>query len=168
MVPQRHCPENGSEERRLVATRDPQGRTVTQKWCNCGVLEKIIDTNGNATSWSLDAQNRVTQETRANAGTIAQVYETTTSRLKRRTNLKGELADYTYFKDNNVNTVSYPNPGKPTSNVRASALILSKMRIPFLINIHRKGLQALKCAYSSTHARLNCRLVPIRCPGKSP
>jgi RHS repeat-associated protein len=103
--------------RRLVATRDPQGRTVTQKWCNCGVLEQVIDANGNATSWSLDAQNRLIQETRANSGTITQEYETTTSRLKRRTNLKGEHVDFTYFKDNNINAISYPNPGKPTSNV---------------------------------------------------
>jgi YD repeat-containing protein len=104
-------------ERRLVATRDPQGRTVTQKWCSCGVLEQIIDANGNATSWSLDAQNRLIQETRPNSTSVTQEYETTTSRLKRRTNFKGEHVDYTYFKDDDINAISYPNPSKPTSNV---------------------------------------------------
>jgi RHS repeat-associated protein len=102
---------------RLVSTQDPQGQIVTNQWCNCGSLKKIVDSNGNGTSFDLDAKGRVIKETRADSTFTAFVYENTTSRLKRKTNRKGEHADFTYFKDNNVNTVSYPNAGEPTSSV---------------------------------------------------
>ena len=104
-------------ERRLVSTVDPQGQTVTNHWCNCGSLKKIVDGNGNATSWELDAQGRVVNEIRADSTSTAIVYEDNTSRVKRATNRKGEHADYTYFKDNNINTISYPNADNPTSSV---------------------------------------------------
>jgi RHS repeat-associated protein len=104
-------------EGRLVSTVDPQGQVVTNQWCNCGSLKKIVDGNGNTTSWELDAQGRVIKEVRADSTFTAFVYENATSRLKRRTNRKGEHTDYTYFKDNNINTISYPNPGQPTSTV---------------------------------------------------
>jgi hypothetical protein len=81
------------------------------------VLEKLIDANGNATSWDLDVAGRVVQENRANASYTAFIFENTTSRLKRRTNAKGEHTDYTYFKDNNINAISYPNAGNATSTV---------------------------------------------------
>jgi len=32
--------------RRVIATTDPLGRTVTRQWCGCGSLEALIDANG--------------------------------------------------------------------------------------------------------------------------
>lgn len=103
--------------RRLVLTRDPLGQTVNQQWCNCGALEKLIDANGNATRWERDAQNRITKEIRADNSETAFVYEGTTSRLKRRTDAKGQNRDLTYFKDDNIQQIGYPNPQQPTPNV---------------------------------------------------
>jgi YD repeat-containing protein len=103
--------------RRLTLTRDPAGRTITQQWCNCGSLEKLIDANGNATTWELDAQNRTTKEIRADSSFTEYVYENTTSRLKRRTDAKGQHRDTTYFVDDNIQQISYPNPQNPTPNV---------------------------------------------------
>jgi RHS repeat-associated protein len=44
-------------------------------------------------------------------------YENTTSRLKRITDAKGQHKDYTYFLDNNLQGLSFPNPERPTPNV---------------------------------------------------
>lgn len=40
--------------RRVTATKDPLGRTVTQQWCKCGSLEALVDANGNRTEWERD------------------------------------------------------------------------------------------------------------------
>jgi len=69
--------------RRVVSTRDPAGRTVTQQWCSCGSLDKLVDAKGNATTWERDLQGRMTREVRANSSAREFTYETTTSRLER-------------------------------------------------------------------------------------
>jgi YD repeat-containing protein len=69
--------------RRVVAVRDPLGRTITQQWCGCGSLDKLIDAKGQSTTWERDVRGRVTSEIRADGTTDTDyVYETTTSRLK--------------------------------------------------------------------------------------
>jgi YD repeat-containing protein len=55
--------------RRLVATRDPAGRTVTQEWCTCGTLDALVDAYGNRTTWERDVQGRVTREIHADGVT---------------------------------------------------------------------------------------------------
>ena len=95
--------------RRAVASRDPLGRTRTQQWCNCGSLDKVIDANGNATTWDRDLQGRVTRETRADGVAWEYTYENATSRLKQRKDPRNQLANYTYFLDNNRQQVSYTN-----------------------------------------------------------
>jgi YD repeat-containing protein len=103
--------------RRLALTRDPLGNMITQQWCNCGVLDKLIDANGNTTSWTRDIAGRVTTETRADSSTTQYAFENTTSRLKQRTDRKSQQTNYTYFADNNVNTISYTNVSPATSSV---------------------------------------------------
>src|SRR5262249_44102596 len=95
--------------RRLVLTRDALSRVVMQDWCPCGSLSKLTDANGNTTTWQLDAQNRVISETRADSTQTLFTYENTTSRLKRRTDAKGQYRDTTYFKDDTTHQISYPN-----------------------------------------------------------
>ena len=56
---------------RLLTTRDPAGRVVTQEWCACGSLNRLIDANGHATSWDRDVQGRVT----ASGNATTAVYE---------------------------------------------------------------------------------------------
>ena len=81
-------------ERRVNATIDPLGRAVTQQWCGCGSLEAVVDANGNRTEWERDIQGRVTSEIRANGSEWLYEYGTTTSRLKRATDAKGQHEDY--------------------------------------------------------------------------
>jgi len=104
-------------QRRLLLMRDPLGRTVTQQWCSCGVLDKLIDANGNATRWERDAAGRTIKEIRADNSQTLFAYENTTSRLKRRTDPKGQYRDVTYFNDNNVQQISYPNASPATPSV---------------------------------------------------
>jgi RHS repeat-associated protein len=104
--------------RRLVATRDPAGRTITQQWCKCGSLDKLVDANGNATSWDRDVQARVTRELRAD-GTTATLYtyESTTSRVKNVTDPKGQVTNYTYLVDNALQQINFTNAEHPTPSV---------------------------------------------------
>ena len=62
-------------------------------------LTKLIDPNGNATTWDYDLQGRVTQETRADGSSESYTYETTTSRLKQKTDRKGVTTTFEYFLD---------------------------------------------------------------------
>jgi RHS repeat-associated protein len=101
--------------RHRVGTKDAAGGTTqyyhgTAGCASCGCsdkLVKLIDANGNATSWDYDLQGRVTQETRADGSSESYVYETTTSRLKQKADRKGVTTDFEYFLDNRLSRKSY-------------------------------------------------------------
>jgi RHS repeat-associated protein len=105
--------------RRPVATRDAAGRT-TQKneWVSCpsgcggagAKLSKLVDANGNATTWEYDVEGRVTSETRANSAEYAYAYENTTSRLKSVQDPNGNVKTYAYNRDNSLAAITY-QPG---------------------------------------------------------
>lgn len=82
---------------RLIVSRDPQNHVVTQEWCECGELAKIVDANGNATRWDRDAAGRIIKEVRANNSETQFVFENATSRIKRKIDPKGQYRDVTYF-----------------------------------------------------------------------
>lgn len=103
--------------RRVVSTQDAAGRTMTQEWCNCGSLDKVIDANNNATGWERDLQGRVKKETRADGAAWLYTYETTTSRLKDVTDAEAQVKTYTYFRDDKLRQVVYTNAAIPTATV---------------------------------------------------
>jgi RHS repeat-associated protein len=104
--------------RRVVAVRDPLGRTITQQWCGCGSLDKLIDAKGQSTMWERDVQGRVTREVRADGTTDTDyVYETTTSRLKTVTDPKGQVTTYTYASDDRVLQMAFTNETISTPDV---------------------------------------------------
>jgi RHS repeat-associated protein len=103
--------------RRVTATVDPLGRTVSQQWCSCGSLDALIDAKGNATKWERDLQGRVTKETRANGSEWIYDYETTTSRLKTVTDPKDQVKTYSYFLDDNLAGGGYTNEEHETPDV---------------------------------------------------
>jgi RHS repeat-associated protein len=103
--------------RRLVSTRDPLGRTVTQDWCVCGTRDALVDGNGNRTRWDRDLQARVTKETRADGSYTQYAYETTTSRLKQLTDAKGQVKTYTYGPDDALQQTVYTNAQVSTPSV---------------------------------------------------
>ena len=102
--------------RRPVATRDAAGQTTQYQYGGSGCtscagggdrLTKLIDANGNATTWDYDLQGRVTQETRADASSESYTYETTTSRLKQKTDRKNVTTTFEYFLDGKLKRKSY-------------------------------------------------------------
>jgi len=103
--------------RRVVAIRDPLGNTTTQSWCSCGSLDKIIDPNGNATTFERDLQGRVTREVRADNTATAYTYENTTSRLKQVTDAKSQVGQLEYFIDDDLKQVTYTNAAVATPSV---------------------------------------------------
>ena len=103
--------------RRIVATRDPMGRTVTQEWCLCGSLDALVDGNGNRTRWTRDLQGRVLVETRADGSVTQYAYENTTPRLQRITDPKSQVETYTYARDNALLQTVYTGGAVPTPTV---------------------------------------------------
>jgi YD repeat-containing protein len=68
-----------------------------------------VDANGNRTSWDRDVQGRVTREIRANGSDTDYVYEAKTSRLQSTTDAKNQTTNYMYFKDDQLQQLSYAN-----------------------------------------------------------
>lgn len=106
--------------RRVTAVRDPEGRTVVQEWCDCGSLDKLIDANGNVTSWERDLQGRVIKETRANGSFKTFDYESTSNRLARINDAKGQTTQYTYALDDKLLFTEHFYSEHPTPDVYLS------------------------------------------------
>ena len=88
--------------RRLVSTRDPANRAVTNEWCTCGSLSRVVDPNGNPTTWERDLQGRVTRETRADGSFKEYAYEGSAPRLKQTIDPKGQVTQYLYDVDDKL------------------------------------------------------------------
>jgi RHS repeat-associated protein len=102
---------------RITSVQDPQGRIVRQNWCDCGSMDKLIDANGNETSWVRDLQGRVTSLVRANGTSSSVTYESTTSRVKKVTDAKLQDVLYEYFLDGSLRRVSFANAANPPAPV---------------------------------------------------
>jgi RHS repeat-associated protein len=114
--------------RRVVATRDAAGDTTQYQYGGSGCtscagggdrLTKLIDPNGNATTWDYDLQGRVTSETRADQAQWLYTYEATTSRLRTVTDPRGNVKTYSYYLDDNPQSTTYSVAAgtAPTANV---------------------------------------------------
>jgi RHS repeat-associated protein len=102
---------------RITSVQDPQGRIVRQNWCDCGSMDKLIDANGNETSWVRDLQGRVTGQVRANGTSSSVTYENTSSRVKKVTDAKLQDVLYEYFLDDSLKRVSFANAANPPAPV---------------------------------------------------
>ncbi len=69
--------------RRLVAVSDPEGQVTQMEYCKCGSPSRLVDGQGDITSWEHDIQGRPTNKAYANGNTPQYRYENTTGRLKR-------------------------------------------------------------------------------------
>ncbi len=95
--------------RQLVAQTDPANRTLRYQWCRCGKLRYLFDAMGRATHWDLDIQGRPKAKIYADGSRYLYEYERATSRLKRRTDAKGQFTDYQWTADDQIARISYPN-----------------------------------------------------------
>jgi RHS repeat-associated protein len=104
--------------RRVIAVRDPLGRTVTQQWCACGDLEKLIDAKGQTTTWERDLRGRVTREIRADGTTdLHYTYDPADGRLRTMTDPEDQVKTYSYALDDRLLQVTYTNENISTPNL---------------------------------------------------
>jgi len=103
--------------RRLIATRDPLGRTISQEWCACGSIDALVDPKGNRTQWQRDLEGRVTEEVRADGITTTTYAYGTSGRLLTVTDPKGQVTSYTYALDNALVSTAYTNSAIETPTV---------------------------------------------------
>jgi RHS repeat-associated protein len=102
--------------RRMVSTRDAEGRTTTYDWCTCGSLDSLIDANGNRTAWERDVQGRVTRELRADNAAWEYTYDLS-GRLSTRKDPRNQVTTYTYTTDGNMAGTTYTSAVVTTPNV---------------------------------------------------
>ncbi len=98
---------NHDAQGRVVSVRDPQGRVVTQEWCKCGSLDKLVDANGNPTTWERDIQGRVTKAIRANGTATTYTYDVATGRLWKVQDPKDQVKVYEYEQDDARKAIRY-------------------------------------------------------------
>jgi RHS repeat-associated protein len=103
--------------RQLVFSADPLGRVTQYAWCRCGGLRMLIDPAGNITTWTHDAAGRLTGKQYADGSLHTYRYETNTSRLKSVTDATGQVTNYAYFGDDQLQQVSYTNATISTPSV---------------------------------------------------
>jgi YD repeat-containing protein len=104
-------------DRQLVQTRDPLGRVTSFDWCKCGELTGLTDPMGRTTTWDYDVQSRPIAKHYVDGSTVTYVYENTTSRLQSKFDEKGQQTISSYYEDNNLKSVSYPNATVNTPTV---------------------------------------------------
>lgn len=103
--------------RRLVATRDPAGRTIQQRW-GPGGLSQLIDAKGQATTWERNVAGRVTRELRADGLTATvYTYQPLSGRLATVTDPKQQVTTYTYALDDAILQAVFTNAQVATPSV---------------------------------------------------
>lgn len=102
---------------RVIQITDPLGRVIHQTWCACGSLQTLLDGRGNLTTWKYDTHGRVTSKVYADGKGDTFVYESTTSRLKSKTDALLQTIFYAYAPDNNLISITYTGAVNPTPNV---------------------------------------------------
>lgn len=106
----------------VVKTTDPASRVIQIGRCLCGAISTLTDANGKITEWVRDIQMRVTAKAIDSALVATTTYETSTSRVKKVTDAKGQVTNFEYFADNTLKRVFYTdeNTGNPLATPEVS------------------------------------------------
>jgi len=100
---------------RLTQVDDPAGHSVHYDYCPCGALEGIVDGEGHKTSFIYDLQTRLTNKVYADGKQMIYEYEKNSdgsgvsSRLRKVTDAKNQVTNYSYNVDNTIAAISYTN-----------------------------------------------------------
>jgi RHS repeat-associated protein len=103
--------------RELMVETDAEGNITQYDYCSCGSLGKVIDPNGNTTRWKYDLQGRVTKKIFPDETEFGYEYDPHNGRLRFVTDPLGQIKEYTYHIDNNIDAVSYANTVHSTPSV---------------------------------------------------
>jgi RHS repeat-associated protein len=115
---------------RLTSVTDPLGRVTRMEWCNCGDLERLIDPKGNVTTWTRDLQGRVISKKLADDSLTQYSYEKNTSRLRQIIDARGQIINYQYTIDDNLQQISFGGvrTRPPRSNDRPRTAPVRRVR----------------------------------------
>jgi len=111
---------NANEQ--MDSIKDPANRTTAYGWCTCGALTTITDPKQQTTTFNRDIQGRVYQKLFQDGTTVDYLFEGqtapntagATSRLQSSTDAKSQRTNYTYFRDDTLQQVTYTNTaGQP-------------------------------------------------------
>ena len=102
---------------RVIQIKDPLNRIINQTWCACGSIKTLQDGKGNTTTWNYDVQGRRVSKVFADGKGDSFLYETSTSRLKSKTDALAQTTSYGYAKDDTLVSITYTNARNPTPNV---------------------------------------------------
>jgi RHS repeat-associated protein len=112
------------ELRRLRASRDPAGRTVSRSWVmggcasGCASRDTLTDGKGQTTTWERDVQGRVMREVRADGVTATlYTYQPAAGRLATVTDPKLQVTTYAYAVDDSVIGITFTNAVVATPGV---------------------------------------------------
>jgi len=103
--------------RQMIKRTDPLNRVTLFQWCSCGDLSSLTDPMGRTTTWQKDVQGRLTSKQYGDGSQVRYFYENTTSRLRQVVDEKQQVSQFTYNRDNTLNSVAYVNATIPTPPV---------------------------------------------------
>jgi RHS repeat-associated protein len=103
--------------RQATSIQDALGRITSYEYCKCGAIAKLTDALGRVTEWKYDLQGRVTRKIFADTTVVDYAYESTTSRLKKITDAKGQSTNYAYNVDNSISAITYTNEDNSTPDL---------------------------------------------------
>jgi len=94
-------------DRELVETTDPLSHTVQMGYNPAGKLDSLTDQNTHTTTWTLDAESRVTGKQYADGTTEGIAYESSDSLVAQITDGLGQTTTYGYNPDDTVSAIGY-------------------------------------------------------------
>lgn len=103
--------------RQMTKRTDPLNRVTLFQWCSCGDLSSLTDPMGRTTTWHKDVQGRLTSKQYGDGSQVRYFYENTTSRLRQVIDEKQQVTQFTYNRDNTLNTTAYANAAIPTPSI---------------------------------------------------
>jgi len=103
--------------RQMKKRTDPLGRTNLFEWCRCGNIKNLTDPMGRTTTWLTDVQSRPIAKQYGDGSQVQYFYENTSSRLRQVVDEKGQVSQFTYNRDDTLNSVGYINSAVLTPGV---------------------------------------------------
>lgn len=103
--------------RQMKKKTDPLGRVTLFDWCRCGQIKSLTDPMGRTTSWLTDVQGRNIAKQYADGSQVQYFYENASSRVRQVIDEKGQVSQFTYNRDDTLNSVTYANAVIPTPGV---------------------------------------------------
>jgi RHS repeat-associated protein len=104
--------------RQLKKHTDPLNRATRFEWCACGSLNSLTDSLGRMTEWRLDVQGRPVSQQYSDGSKVTYLYEHSTSRLRQMLDEKNQITQFTFYRDNSLNSIAYANSAIPTPAVK--------------------------------------------------